>query len=82
MKEPNIQEVTDRLKAYSQNLLENAQIGNAKLILAFIELITVIDWSSRQQDKYSKKLVGLTWAIVILTVIMIIGLVIQIVLVL
>lgn len=78
MVEPNIEEIVKKLGDYSKNLKDNYQIGNSKIILAIAELISVMGWASFQQDKYSKKLVLLTWAIVVLTVLMLIGLVIQI----
>ena len=54
MKEPNIQEITKRLAEYSQNLKDNSQIGNSKIVLAFSEMVTVMAWSSEQQEKHSK----------------------------
>ncbi len=78
MDEPNIPEVIKRLEGYSQNLKDNSQIGNSKIVLAFAEMITVMAWSSERQDKYSETLVTLTRWIVVLTVAMLIGLVLQI----
>lgn len=80
MKEPNIPETIKRLQEYSQNLKDNNQIGNSKIVLAFAEMITVMAWASEQQEKSSKILVTLTWWIVVLTIAMLIGLVVQIVL--
>lgn len=78
MEEPNIPEITKELEGFSQNLKDNYQIGNSKIMLAMARLISVMGWTSYQQDKYSKKLVGLTWAIVVLTILMLIGLGVQI----
>lgn len=78
MEEPNIKEITKTLEKYSQNLEDNAQRGNSKIVLAFTELIKVMAWSSKKQEEYSTKLVNLTWGIIGLTVILIIGLAFQI----
>ncbi len=80
MEQPDIPKIIERLKSYAQYLEDHAQRGNSKLMLAFAEIITVMSWSSEQQDKYSKKLVRLTWWIVALTVAMLSGLVVQIIL--
>lgn len=50
MKKPNYNEMIKRLEEYSQNLKDNNQIGNSTLILAFIEMISAMGWSSHQQD--------------------------------
>ena len=77
---PNIIEIQRRLAHFSDNLLSNNQIGNSKIILALADLISVLNWSSAEQEKYSVRLIRLTWAIVVLTVMMLAGLVVQIVL--
>lgn len=78
MEEPNIFEIIRKLEGYSQNLKENNQIGNSKLMLGTAELIKMLAWTGSQQDKYSKIIVKLTWAIVVLTVLMLLGLCLQI----
>ena len=78
MEPPNLSEIKKRLEDFSQNLKDNYQIGNSKIILAIADLVSVIGWASVQQEKYSKKLVALTWAIVALTVLMLAGLLVQI----
>lgn len=50
MQRPDFEEITKRLRDHSQNLKDNNQLGNSKLILAFVDLITVMGWSSSQQD--------------------------------
>ena len=78
MEAPNLSEIKKRLEDFSQNLKDNYQIGNSKIILAIADLVSVIGWASVQQEQYSKKLIALTWAIVALTVLMLIGLLVQI----
>ncbi len=78
MEAPNLSEIKKRLEDFSQNLKDNYQIGNSKIILAIADLVSVIGWASVQQEQYSKKLIALTWAIVTLTVLMLIGLLVQI----
>ena len=78
MEAPNLSEIKKRLEDFSQNLKDNHQIGNSKIILAIADLVSVIGWASVQQEQYSKKLIALTWAIVALTVLMLIGLLVQI----
>lgn len=78
MEEPNLSEIKKRLEDFSQNLKDNYQIGNSKIILAIADLVSVIGWASVQQEQYSRKLIALTWAIVALTVLMLIGLLVQI----
>lgn len=50
MQKPNFKEIIKKLEEYSQNLRDNNQIGNSKLILAFVEMIRAMGWSSGQQD--------------------------------
>lgn len=78
MKEPDIKEITTRLSEYSQNLKDNNQIGNSKLILAIADMISVMAWTSHEQGQYSKTMVDLTKAIVILTIMLLLGLIAQI----
>ncbi|PIR77349.1 MAG: hypothetical protein COU30_02985 [Candidatus Magasanikbacteria bacterium CG10_big_fil_rev_8_21_14_0_10_38_6] len=78
MEAPNLSKIKKRLEDFSQNLKDNYQIGNSKIILAIADLVSVIGWASIQQERYSKKLIALTWAIVALTVLMFIGLLVQI----
>ena len=78
MNEPDISKIIEELDAFSKNLNDNYQIGNSKIIRAMSHLISVMAWTSEQNDKYSKKLLGLTWAIAVLTVLMLIGLIVQI----
>lgn len=47
---PDFQEAIQKLEEYSQNLKANNQIGNSKLMLAFVEMIRAMSWSSNQQD--------------------------------
>lgn len=50
MQKPDFKEMIERLEEYSQNLKENSQLGNSKLILAFVEMVRAMSWSSSQQD--------------------------------
>ncbi len=60
MEKPNFNDIIKKLGEYSQNLKENAQIGNSKLILAFAELIKVMGWSSDQSDTNNIQIANLT----------------------
>ncbi len=78
MDEPDISKIIKELEDLSNQLLGNSQYGNSKLMLAIAKLVSVMGWSSHQQDQYSKKLIRLTWGIIGLTILMLVGLVIQI----
>lgn len=60
MSKENYQEIIKKLQDYSQNLLDNAQIGNSKLILAFAEMIRTMGWASEQADTNNKQISNLT----------------------
>ena len=60
MQKPNFDQIIKILEEHSQNLKENAQIGNSKLILAFAEMIKVMGWSSHQADTNNHQIANLT----------------------
>jgi hypothetical protein len=55
MPKPNYKEIIKTLEEYSQNLKENAQIGNSKLILAFTEMIRAMGWQAIRQIPTTSK---------------------------
>lgn len=60
MDKPDFEKIIQELEQNSQNLKDNNQIGNSKLILAFAELIRVMAWSSSQQDTNNIQVANLT----------------------
>lgn len=60
MEKPDFKEVIAKLEDYSQNLKDNSQIGNSRLILAYVEMIKVMGWSSSQQDTNNTQIANLT----------------------
>lgn len=60
MEKPNFGKIVERLEGYSQNLKDNSQIGNSKLILAISEMIKVMGWLSSQQDTNNIQTANLT----------------------
>ncbi len=60
MEKPDFDEIIHTLQDYSQNLNENHQIGNSKLILAFAESIRVMGWASCQSDTNNTQVANLT----------------------
>lgn len=60
MERPDFKEMKKRLEGYSQNLKDNSQIGNSTLILAYIEMINAMMWSSSQQETNNQQVEVLT----------------------
>ncbi len=63
MPKPDFTQIIRTLEEYSQNLKDNAQIGNSKLILAFAEMIRAMGWASEQADTNNTQIENLTYEI-------------------
>ncbi len=59
MEKPDFNEIGTTLLEYSNNLKENSQIGNSKLILTFAEMIRVMAWQGDQQEATNSKISNL-----------------------
>lgn len=59
MEKPIFEEVILVLEKHSQDVKDNGQYGNSKLILAYVEMVKVMAWQSSQQEINNVQTTGL-----------------------
>lgn len=60
MTKPDFSEIVSGLEKDSQNLKDNGQLGNSKIVHAFAKMIEVMGWESSQRDTNNIQIANLT----------------------